>query len=675
MGECNRQISAAFFFLKEESVKQEQTALEEELLKEKPIIVVGSGPAGVHFVRKLHERQPERPILLFGAEPWRPYDRVRLSSFLSGDVTLEALANDHDLDSEQLICHYNEPVKKIFPESRQIEDKWGRRYDYDKLVLAVGSDAHVPNIPGVTLPGVFTFRDLSDVSHLMARRVRSRRTVVLGGGLLGLEAALAMKKMNTEVVVVEHGPKLLGNQLDETASLLVQQHLANKGIEFVLDRFVQEIIGELEVKGIRLSDGRLLRCDTIVLATGIRPRVELARSAGIRVGKGIIVDDTLRTSDDHVYAVGECSEHRGRVYGLVAPGIEQASVCAATLAGEEVSYTGSVSATRLKISGIKVFSCGVAPDQADWAQHKILRYRKNDTYRCLVFKHRRLVGAAAIGDWSASNLVQESITSERSFFLWHKRRFLGRGSLWPEGDGDPSNWPGSAVVCNCTSATVAHVRECVAEGCVAVEEISHACRAGSVCGSCRPLLAKFLGVEEKVEAPKDASLLFKAAVAGLLLWLAFVLFPPLPYVDSVQTLDYTKLWTNSLWKQVSGYTLAGLVLLFTLVLSLRKRWRKFQFRSLPLWRGAHAIFALLALGLLGLHTGLQAGEGVSFMLLLSFLFTALAGAGAALAVARESKMSPLKAKRIRRMANDLHLILAWPLPLLLGVHIAMVYYF
>lgn len=640
-----------------------------------PLVIVGMGPVGLRLAQEVLDRGYQRPLVLYGAEPWAPYDRVRLSAVLAGAVRQEALLTPLRLPrSQQVLEHTNCPVVALDPRTRTLLDAQGRTQAYAELVLAVGSHPHVPHVPGIFLPGVFTLRGLSDVERLLARSTRSRRTVVLGGGLLGLEAARALQRGATEVVVVEHTPRLMSGQLDDQAAELLREYLLGLGISVQLANGVTGVIGRERVEGVRLRDGRLLRCDTIVLATGIRANIDLARKAGLRVGRGIQVDDTLRTSAPHTYAIGECAEHRGKVYGLVAPGFEQAAVLADRLLGGRTRYRGSTGAARLKVVGKAVFSMGECGADQSPADRREVRYCApgEGEYRKLVLRRGRVVGAIALGEWPELQRLQQAIADRRRLWPWQVRRFRNRGCLWRAGQANHvARWPAQTTVCNCTGVRRGQLGEAIAAGCVTLEALSARTRAGSVCGSCRPLLAQLLGGQSAPPQPEAVRSLRWAAGLSAAACALFVALPPLPGAASVQDVWYQvgNAWRDGFWKQVSGFTLLGLVLLGS-VLSLRKRWPRFQWGGYGHWRALHALLGTASVAVVFVHTGLQAGEQLNGWLLADFLAIGAWGAVAAIATTRSASN-----QRLRRWLQRLHLWLAWPLPALIGFHVLSVYYF
>jgi nitrite reductase (NADH) large subunit len=398
-----------------------------------PIVIVGSGPSGMRLAAELAQLLPAAPRLVYGEEPCEPYDRARLSAFLAGELRWESLAIDPAvLQDPGLERRFGCTVTAIDRAARNVVDSWGRVQPYSKLILATGARPHIPRIPGITLAGVFTFRDFRDAQRLIARRVRTRRTIVLGGGLFGLQAARAMLKSRIEVTIIDHSAGLMPRHLDPVAAELLRNHVEHSGVRVVLNTGVRSIYGDTRVAGVRLMSGEDIPCDTIILATGLRPRVELAIAAGLPVRTGIRVDDQLRTIDPDIHAVGECSEHRGVVYGLAEPGLEQARTVAAVLAGEQRTYQGSSGALDLKVSGLPVFSAGrVTPDQLGDGDRQ-LSFRGSGTaqYCKVVLTRGRISGALCIGSGFDTRRLQQAVLERTRVHLWHRWRFSLQGALW-----------------------------------------------------------------------------------------------------------------------------------------------------------------------------------------------------------------------------------------------------
>ena len=398
-----------------------------------PVVIVGSGPAGMRVAAGLAQLLPQVPRLVYGDEPCEPYDRARLSAFLAGELRWESLAIDPAvLADPALERRFGCSVTAIDRAGRYIVDSWGRVQPYSKLILATGARPHVPRIPGITLAGVFTFRDFRDAQRLIARRARTRRTVVLGGGLFGLQAARAMRRSGIEVIVVEHAARLMPRHTDAVAAGILKDYVERSGVRVVLDTAVRSIYGDTRVAGVRLLSGEDIVCDTIILATGLRPRVELATTAGLPVRTGIRVDDQLRTLDPHIHAVGECAEHDGIVYGLAQPGLEQAQVVAGILAGQAHRYRGSSSGVDLVVSGLPLFSVGrVAPDQlGDGDRELSFRGSGAAQYCKIVVTRGRLSGALAIGSGFDTRRLHQGVSNGIRVRAWERWRFSLQGRLW-----------------------------------------------------------------------------------------------------------------------------------------------------------------------------------------------------------------------------------------------------
>lgn len=643
-----------------------------------PVVVVGTGPVGIRFVDELLKRSPHTPITLYGNEPWEPYNRVRLAGLLTGELNLAGIQNPLKLPNRhQVVQHHNCEIVSIHPANKQVCDRLGNRQSYSRLVLATGSNPHIPTIEGIDRGGIFTFRNLDDAQHLMARRTRSRYAVVLGGGLLGLETARGLQKYHTEVTVIEHASRLMAQQLDDAAADLLREQLMSLGIRVVLGDSVRRITGDTCIDGVELRSGRSIACDTLLIATGIRPNLVLARDAGIAVGRGIRVNDQMQTSDRSVFAIGECAEHRDRIYGLVAPGLEQAAVAAHSIAGGTSHYSGSHTTTRLKVVGVSVFSAGRTGERDVTSQLRTVSWRSYDSsrYRKLLLQRNRLVGAIAYGDWEETGRLQESVQRARRVWPWQLRRFQRYGRLWPDQDAaNVNDWPAGAVVCQCTNTTRGTLSVALQAGHGTVEALSAETGAASVCGSCKPLLAELAGGQPLAAESGSRTLTWTAAVS-LLAALAMLLAPGIPFAPSVQVdLRWDLLWRDGLFKQVSGFSLLGLGVLVSFI-SLRKRSGHLRLGSFGAWRVIHVLLGTLAAGTLIAHTGLRLGYHLNLYLMLSFVGLLLAGALAGGAIGLQHALARGVAQRSRDLSLWMHIILLWPLPALLGFHILKTYWF
>ena len=648
---------------------------------EKPVVVVGNGPVGMRVAQELLERLPDTPVVIYGDEPHEPYDRVRLSSWLAGELALESLVQPLNWPfgariEEQLGYR----IESIDKEAKCVTDNTGHVQPYYKLVLATGSTPFVPKIRGVELDGVYTFRSLADAHRLLARRFRSHHTVVLGGGLLGLEAARAMQRGNTRVTVIEHSDRLLNRQLDEAGSARLQAEVEALGIELAIGDGVTEVLGDVRISGVRLRSGRELPCDTLVMSTGIRPNIEVARQARLDIGQGIKVDDAMRTSAPDIYAAGECAEHRGKVYGLVGPGFEQAAVAAANIAGTEGHYAGSIAASRLKVVGTQVFSMGPmgAGEDPQYGTAHVYRDDAQGIYRKILVRQHRLVGIIGIGDWTETVRLQTMVDGAQRIWPWQVLRFRHSGRIWPEGEGEGvSDWPAQAVVCQCTSTTRGAIGKAINLGACSVSEVSKATSASTVCGSCKPLVEELLGGQAVPEPVAMHRTLVGAAAVSLLGALLVVFAPVLPYADSVQyTWHWDILWRDGLFKQISVFTVLGLFAV-GLLLSPRKRIKKLSaLGKFDGWRLVHIVLGVLVILALVAHTGFRLGDGLNFLLLATFSATLVLGALSTGVIALEHRIDGSQVRRrLRRQSVLWHILLFWPVPVLLGWHVLKSYWY
>ncbi len=642
-------------------------------------IVIGSGPAGMRFVQELYKRQPDAHITVFGNEPFQPYNRIQLSALLAGEISREAM--DIPLPKPEthpnfrfVIC----AVQSIDKANKTLSDAQGRSYTYDHLILAVGARSHVPDIPGAKQTGVYTFRNLKDTESLYARVTRSRHVVVVGGGLLGLEAARGMLRFNTKVTIVQQAPRLMNRQLNEQAAQLLQHKVEALGIEVITHSGLREVIGEGRVEAIKLRSGQVLECDTVLLCAGITPNIELARNSKIQVSRGISVSDTLQTSDESIYAIGECCEHRGQTYGLAAPGFEQAAVLADTFCGGTARYTGSLLISRLKVVGQKVYSMGTVADLARRPLQREYQYldKKTGTYRQLVVYRGAIVGAAGIGEWPELSRIQEAFQTGRKFNRFQLLYFSLSGRLWLSGNtADIKQWPATTLVCQCNSINIGQLKQAIEQGCKQLPQLQEATGAGTVCGSCKPLLSELIGSGEPKTKETAWPVLVTTSLMALAICTLIALWPESQVAQSVQQQGlFEKIWNDKFWKQVTGFSLLGLSVI-GLVVSLRKRLKLSFLGNYDYLRVVHTVLGVLCAATLILHTGFHFGSNLNQILLMDFLAVISLGAIASAAVGLSHTLKPNAVKSVRKLWTWLHIIVTWPLPALLGIHILTVYYF
>jgi nitrite reductase [NAD(P)H] large subunit len=366
-----------------------------------PLIVIGNGMAAARLVDELARRALGRyAVAVIGEEPRLAYNRVLLSALLADEVGFDdiELRPARWWRDRGVTLRYGVRATAVDAAARNVTLAGGARLSFSKLVFATGSQPIKPDIPGMNLPGVLTFRDVDDVNAIAASKAAGTRVVVIGGGLLGLEAAYGLAKAGARVTLLHLMDRLMERQLDHRAALMLQRAVEARGIAVRLQAQTARIVGNGRVEGVELRDGTTIAADAVVVAVGIRANTALARTAGLEVGRGIVVDDHLETNAAGVHAIGECAEHRGCCYGLVEPAYEQAQLLARRLAGERASYPGSVLATNLKVSGVNVFSAGDFLGATAEAEEIVLSDPAAGVYKKLVVAQGRLVGAVLFGD-------------------------------------------------------------------------------------------------------------------------------------------------------------------------------------------------------------------------------------------------------------------------------------
>lgn len=395
------------------------------------LVVIGNGMAGMRCVDELVQIAPEKyHITVFGAEPHGNYNRIMLTPMLFGTKSLaDIMIHDfawyrkHDIT---LYCGSDKTVVDVDRQCRRVIAADGTTAEYDKLLIATGSLPLMLDIPGRHVDGVMGFRDIADVETMIKAAASKRQAIILGGGLLGLETANGLLKRGMQVTVLDLAPHLLNRQLDHKAAELLQRQLESKGISFRLRLSVAEILSQnRHITAVRLSDGTMLPADLLIMATGIRPNIALAQRMDLPCRRGIIVNDQLQTQDPAIYAVGECVEHRGEVFGLVAPVYQQAKVCAEQLAGQSSTFSPQLTATTLKVTGIDLFSAGDFNGQGE-CQTQVLTDSGLDIYRKIVIKNDTVVGVILYGDTRDShwylNLIENrmNIADMRDHLIFDK---------------------------------------------------------------------------------------------------------------------------------------------------------------------------------------------------------------------------------------------------------------
>ena len=390
--------------------------------------------AAARFVDEMAKRALGRyAIAVIGDEPRLAYNRVLLSSVLAGEATSEEIELKPSAwwRDRGVTLTYGCAANSIDLNDRTIYLANGIAVPFSKVVIATGSSAIRLNVPGADLPGVHTFRDSRDVDMLLKLARDRKRVVVVGGGLLGLEAAYGLAKAGSKVTLLHLMDRLMERQLDAPAGALLKRLVEGKGIEVILGANTRQILGLDDVQAVELVDGRVIAADAVVFAAGIRPNVTLAKDAGVPVNRGIVVDDQLRTGHPDVFALGECAEHRGTCYGLVEPAYEQARVLADHLAGRDALYSGSIVSTNLKVSGVSVFSAGDFLGESG-ADTLVFNDERRGTYKKLVVADGRLKGAVLVGDTQDALWYLELIRTTASIEAIRGDMMFGRALAQPK---------------------------------------------------------------------------------------------------------------------------------------------------------------------------------------------------------------------------------------------------
>jgi nitrite reductase (NADH) large subunit len=400
------------------------------LAQKQRLVLIGNGMAGMRAIDEILARDRDRfEIEVVGAEPHPNYNRIMLSSVLAGEKEIgEIVLHSGEWYAENNIkLAAGEAVVKLDAKAKAVTTAAGRAISYDKLVLATGSRPLVPPVAGLELPGVCAFRNIADLELMREASRHGGRAIVVGGGLLGLEAAFGLMKRGMTVTVLHLMPTLMERQLDEAAGLLLQRDLESSGITVLTKAQTEAIVGDTRIEAVKLADGRELPADLVVFAVGVRPNIDLARSGGLDVNRGIIVDDFMATSEPDIFAVGECIEHRGQTFGLVGPLWEQARICAAVLCGDTPEpYVAPIPHTSLKVTGVDVFSAGVLEAHDDGDEEITLRDAGSGQYKKLVLRDGRVVGAILYGEIADGPWFVELIESRRDIAPLRDGLIFGR---------------------------------------------------------------------------------------------------------------------------------------------------------------------------------------------------------------------------------------------------------
>ena len=472
------------------------------------LVVIGNGMAGAKVVQEILSRDPEQfHVVMFGAEPYGNYDRTLLSDVLAGSKDVKQISlnsldwyRDHDI-----MLHAGVAATAIDRDNKVVRGYGGVDELYDTLIIATGSRPFVPPMDGVEKAGVFVFRTLDDCQAIEAYARGCRRVAVIGGGLLGLEAARGLLSLGLQVTVVEMMPWLMAQQLDAEGGALLQQTMEQMGVQVLIERTTTRALGAERVTGLEFQDGTALDADMVVVSCGIRPNAEIAGTSGLAVDRGIVVNDRMQTSDPDIYAVGECAQHRGKLYGLVAPLYDQARVMAEHLTGSSSNggYQGSNPISKLKVMGVQLVSIGDTAPAGP--QDEVVSYIEplRGVYKKMVIRNNRLVGTILLGETDTAGVLTQM------FLLGAELPERRADLLFGTSTGAPIlsvfDLPDHAQICHCHGVSKGQIKEAIEIGkCRSVSQIGACTRAGTGCGSCKKLLEQFLEVYAGVVAEDPA---------------------------------------------------------------------------------------------------------------------------------------------------------------------------
>ena len=459
------------------------------------IIIIGNGMVGYKFCEKLTARK-EQPfdITVFGEETRPAYDRVHLSEYFSGKTADDlSLASIQWYNNNGIKLHLGDPVQSIDRNNKTIKSHSGIVLPYDYLILATGSSAFVPSIPGVEKEGVFIYRTIEDLELISDYARKAKKGAVIGGGLLGLEAAKALIDLGIEEThVIEFAPRLMPRQIDDAGSKLLQHKLEQLGLHIHTNTNTTTIVGEEKITTLQFANNSSIETDMLVISAGIKPRDELAIASGLAVGPrgGIVVNDQMQTSDECIFAIGECALHNNMIYGLVAPGYEMADTVVANLTGGSKTFTGFDMSTKLKLIGVDVASFGDPFIQSNGTRTIVFENRLKGIYKRINISEdgKELLGGILVGDADAYNMLLQ--TCKNKVILPPNPEDVILGSRGGEHDGGSgiTGLPDEALICSCESVSKGAICNAVGDGCETVEAIKKCTKAGTGCGGCTPML-------------------------------------------------------------------------------------------------------------------------------------------------------------------------------------------
>lgn len=638
------------------------------------------------FCRVFREEDPSTPLIVIGKEREPAYDRVNLTSMMTKEAESLYLAPEGWYKENDILWVGGTEIINVDSKNRILKTRDGHFYSYGALILATGSTPWAPPIPGLDGQQVYLYRTMTDVRRIKTAAETRKTAVVIGGGLLGLEAARALADLELSVRVVEIADYLMPQQLDPEAGKTLKHLMEAQGIEVHTSCQTKEITTlEDGRKQLRFGDGSEHKCDMIVVSVGIRPCTAYLEDSGVQRSPNgsVLISEYCETNMSGVYAIGECAGYKGQTYGFVAPGYQMAEVVARYLNGRPKPFLPPQPSIRLKVSGIEVSTLGEYQQALLITNtHRWPEATSADcpNYRKLTFRKRRLIGAIVVGDFAELPRLQAAIAREQPFSKRQIKTFERTGDLFPPETGPAIlSWDPETEVCNCMKVSKARLEAAMLAGATTVEALGQATFAGTVCGSCQPHLRDLLGAKPtETKVPVSAYIVIGASLLAFVAVTVIVFATPLSYATSVEAYWYKvdQLWRDGMLKQITGYSLFGLCA-FAMALSVQKRFKKLKIGKYAAWRAIHTLTGLLSLMILFLHTGFHIGANFNAWLLLVFallnLFGGLAGFFSGMAAKPNAKLYEFS-RRWKPVFAWAHILTFWPIPLLTAFHILSVYY-
>jgi len=645
-----------------------------------PIVIVGGGMAAHRLcVSLLNSGYNTANLEIYSEERILPYDRANLSRCFKGENSTPTLLNEAAWYKKNKIkIHLQSKVSLIDPNQKLLIFESGLKKSYSKLVLALGSEPSTQLISGYALENVFTYRSWADLKRIRVACKLAKEVAVIGGGLLGLEAAGAIYSKSRNVTVFEMANTPLCRNLNEEAGFALLKSLESSGIKVVLKSQLKNIHQDGEYLNLSFNNKKEFQANVVILATGHCPADDLAKASGIAVSPkgGVLVDQHLRTNQKDIFALGDCISLKHKSFGFVQPTYHQANVLASNFCGSIEKYEPEGKYITLNLSGVDISIYG---DNLGNADH--LTYKNGSTFRSLVIQQGILVGSTIIGNWTNSTAVRFAVDENVKIPNRQKKVFSTTGELKLLDDfGEAATWSNDSIICNCCHVDCGTIREGIKQGHDNLKKINLSSGAGSKCGSCRLQLLGLIHADldnnEKVKNNIFSSgrtfryLAFCSLVLSFLYWLPLQIGTP----DTVDSLKFqlSKLWTDPVIKQITGFTVTG-ISFFSLLYSIRKRLTWFRIGNLGIWKTFHLLSGFLAIIVLFLHTGLSWGYNLNFLLATDFLLLNTLGALAAVNYSAKLDSSSFSQNQIRYWLIRSHILFFWPYPILLCIHLYSVY--